>query len=56
MSLYKNCRPLYDFIKQLTNDFEDKRMDNIGTAIAWVVLLTILWLFFQILSDYLATW
>ena len=28
MTLYKSCRPLYDAIKLVTNDFDEKRLEK----------------------------
>ena len=56
MTLYKSCRPLYDAIKLVTNDFDEKRLEKLGRAASIAIWLAIMWLVCQIIDDYLATW
>lgn len=56
MSLYKSCRPFYDAIKLITNDFDERRLSILGRAVVTVIWLALLWLICRIIGDYLATW
>ena len=56
MTLYKDCRLLYELIKFITNDFEKDRVDNLGWGVFFLFGAGIIGLFLQILEDFFDTW